>query len=132
MRYFETRKARIEIIPMIDIMLFLLVFFAMMTLRMIPTSGHVSKLPTSSTATKMPAPKLLVEVHEDGAMFVDGRAMTAAEISTLVSTRDPEHLSVTIAGGEHVNLQQLMDAIDAVRGGGAAQIGLAARTVNAP
>ena len=35
MRYFETRKARIEIIPMIDIMLFLLVFFAMMTLRMI-------------------------------------------------------------------------------------------------
>jgi len=132
MRYFETRKARIEIIPMIDIMLFLLVFFAMMTLRMIPTSGHVSKLPTSSTATKMPAPKLLVEVHEDGGLFVDGRAMGADEISRLVASRDPAHLAVTIAGGEHVNLQQLMDAIDAVRGGGATQIGLAARTVAAP
>ena len=45
MRYFETKKARIEIIPMIDIMLFLLVFFAMMTLKMIPTSGHLTKLP---------------------------------------------------------------------------------------
>ena len=50
MRYFETRKARIEIIPMIDIMLFLLVFFAMMTLKMIPTSGHLSKLPASAEA----------------------------------------------------------------------------------
>jgi biopolymer transport protein ExbD len=27
MRYFEARKARVEIIPMIDVMLFLLVFF---------------------------------------------------------------------------------------------------------
>src|SRR5450830_1506123 len=107
MRYFETKKARIEIIPMIDIMLFLLVFFAMMTLKMIPTSGHVSKLPTSSTATQMPAPQL----------------------TALVKQRDAAHLAVTIAGGEHVNLQQLMGAIDAVRLGGATQIGLAARTV---
>jgi biopolymer transport protein ExbD len=131
MRYFETRKARIEIIPMIDIMLFLLVFFAMMTLRMIPTSGHVSKLPTSSTASKMPAPKLLVEVHEDGTLFVDGRALAPAEISALVRSRDAAHLAVTIAGGDRVTLQQLMGAIDAVRSGGATQIGLAARSVPA-
>jgi biopolymer transport protein ExbD len=132
MRYFETRKARIEIIPMIDIMLFLLVFFAMMTLRMIPTSGHVSKLPTSSTATKMPAPKLLVEVHEDGAMFVDGSSMQAGQITALVKGRDPANLAVTIAGGEHVTMQQLMTAIDAVRTGGATQIGLAARATGTP
>jgi len=132
MRYFETRKARIEIIPMIDIMLFLLVFFAMMTLRMIPTSGHVSKLPTSSTATKMPAPKLLVEVHEDGSFFVDGRQLGNAELSGLVRSRDPAHLAVTIAGGAQVTLQQLMGAIDAVRQGGASQIGLAARSVASP
>ena len=131
MRYFETRKARIEIIPMIDIMLFLLVFFAMMTLRMIPTSGHVSKLPTSSTATKIPPPKLLIEVHDDGVMFVDGRSLSSAEVSALVRSRDASHLSVTIAGGDHVTLQQLMGAIDAVRLGGASQIGLAARSAPA-
>ena len=34
-RYFEARKGRVEIIPMIDIMLFLLVFFIMITLQMI-------------------------------------------------------------------------------------------------
>jgi len=132
MRYFEIRKARIEIIPMIDIMLFLLVFFAMMTLRMIPTSGHVSKLPASSTASQMPATKLLVEIREDGGLFVDGRALASPELSALIHSRDAAQLAVTIAGGEHVTMQQLMSAIDAVRQGGATQIGLAARSVPAP
>ena len=129
MRYFETRKARIEIIPMIDIMLFLLVFFAMMTLRMIPTSGHLSKLPTSSTATRIPAPRLLVEVRDDGQLTVAGQALSPAQLTALVRSRNPAELAVTIAGGQAVTLQQLMAVIDAVRLGGAAQIGLAARAV---
>lgn len=127
MRYFETRKARIEIIPMIDIMLFLLVFFAMMTLRMIPTTGQVSRLPTSSTASVMPAPKLLLEIRAAGQFFAEGQAVTTERITALVKTRDPAKLSVTIAGGEDASLQQVMTVIDAVRMGGATQVGLAAR-----
>jgi biopolymer transport protein ExbD len=127
MRYFETRKARIEIIPMIDIMLFLLVFFAMLTLRMIPTTGQISKLPVSSTATAMPAPKLLVEIRAGGLLFVEGQAITAENISAMVRSREPSKLAVTIAGGEDASLQQVMTVIDAVRAGGATQVGLAAR-----
>jgi len=130
MRYFETRKARIEIIPMIDIMLFLLVFFAMMTLRMIPTSGHLSKLPTSSTATQMPAPKLLLQVDDSGALSMEGHTVAPAEVSAWVRAHDPEKLAVTIAGSDQVNLQQLMQAIDAVRNGGGTQIGLAAKVAH--
>jgi biopolymer transport protein ExbD len=129
MRYFETRKARIEIIPMIDIMLFLLVFFAMLTLRMIPTSGHVSKLPTSSTSVKMPPPKLLIEIKEDGVLYAEGGDKTADQITALVKSKNPSELAVTIAGSDRVNLQQLMGAIDAVKRGGAVQIGLAAKQV---
>ncbi len=66
MRYFTQRRARIEIIPMIDIMLFLLVFFVMFSLRMIPASGHVTKLPTSSSATQIPTPKILDELESSG------------------------------------------------------------------
>jgi biopolymer transport protein ExbD len=127
MRYFETRKARIEIIPMIDIMLFLLVFFAMMTLRMIPTSGHISKLPTSSTSVKMPPPKLLIEIKEDGVFYAEGSDKNAEQITNLVKSRNPSELAVTLAGSDKVNLQQLMSAIDAVKRGGALQIGLAAK-----
>jgi len=128
MRYFETRKARIEIIPMIDIMLFLLVFFAMLTLRMIPSSGHVSKLPTSTTAANLPPPKLLVEIHAGGELFVEGQAVSAALITQRVrAAPDPQKLAVTIAGGDDASLQQVMTVSDAVRSGGAVQIGLATR-----
>lgn len=130
MRYFETRKARIEIIPMIDIMLFLLVFFAMMTLKMIPTSGQVSKLPTSSTSIAIPPPKLLIEIRSNGQLLAEGREIEPAEISALVKSRDPANLAVTIAGSDDASMQHLMRAVDAVRLGGATQIGLAAKQVS--
>ena len=127
MRYFETRKARIEIIPMIDIMLFLLVFFAMMTLRMIPTSGQLSKLPTSTTASAMPPPKLLIEISAQGQYQVEGSTLTLAEIETLAKQRQPDKLMVTIAGGQEASMQEVMHVIDAVRHAGVTQVGLAAR-----
>jgi biopolymer transport protein ExbD len=129
MRYFEVRKARIEIIPMIDIMLFLLVFFAMLTLRMIPTTGQVSKLPTSSTASVIPAPKLLIEIRKNGEFFAEGFVVSPGRITELVAAREPAKLAVTVAGGDDSSLQQVMTVIDAVRNGGATQIGLAARQV---
>jgi biopolymer transport protein ExbD len=127
MRYLETKKARIEIIPMIDIMLFLLVFFAMLTLRMIPASGHVTKLPTSSTAVAIPPPKLLVEIETDGNLLVDNKQLTLPQLTDLLHQRDSSKTAVTIAGGQTVSLQQLMNVIDAVRNGGASEIALATR-----
>ncbi|MGB8517789.1 MAG: biopolymer transporter ExbD [Gallionella sp.] len=122
-----TKKARIEIIPMIDIMLFLLVFFAMLTLRMIPSSGHVTKLPTSSTATVIPHPKLLIEISSDGSLLVEGHTLTLTQLTDLLRQRDSSKTAVTIAGNETASLQQVMHVIDAVRNGGATEIGLAAR-----
>ena len=127
MRYLETRKARIEIIPMIDIMLFLLVFFAMLTLRMIPSSGHVTKLPASSTAAAIPPPKLLVEIRADGALVVENRELTAPQLTALLRQRDSARTAVTIAGNETATLQQVMNVIDAIKAGGASEIGLATR-----
>jgi biopolymer transport protein ExbD len=123
----STRKVRIEIIPMIDIMLFLLVFFAMLTLRMIPSSGHVTKLPTSSTATLIPHPKLLVEISPDGSLLVENHTLTLPQLTELLRQRGSSKTAVTIAGNETSSLQQVMGVIDAVRNGGATEIGLAAR-----
>lgn len=127
MRYFETRKARIEIIPMIDIMLFLLVFFAMLTLRMIPSSGQLSKLPTSSTASALPAPKLLIEIQPNGQLMVEGASRNLDEIRALIQRKDASQLAVTIAGGEDTSMQRVMDVIDVVKTSGVTQVGLAAR-----
>ncbi len=127
MRYFETKKARIEIIPMIDIMLFLLVFFAMMTLKMIPTSGHLTKLPTSSTAVTIPPAKLLVEITSDHQLMVENHLMTLPQLTALLQSRQSSKTVVTIAGDQNASLQTVMSVIDAIKQGGATEVGLSAR-----
>ncbi|MEI6758215.1 MAG: biopolymer transporter ExbD [Chlorobium sp.] len=127
MRYFTQRRARIEIIPMIDIMLFLLVFFIMFSLRMIPASGHVTKLPVSSTSVQIPTPKLLVELESNGSLYVEGKQITHEQLTGMLKERNAAKTAVTLAGTESVSLQEVLLAIDAVKAGGGTQIALAAR-----
>ena len=127
MRYFEPRKARIEIIPKIDLMFFLLIFFIMITLHMIPSTGLASNLASSSTAAVLPRPKVLVTVDAAGAISVDGRSLTPAQLTASLHAGDPSHTIVTIAGAKQTSLQHLMNVMDACRTAGVTQIGLAAR-----
>jgi biopolymer transport protein ExbD len=127
MRYFEVKKARIEIIPMIDIMLFLLVFFAMLTLRMIPTTGHVTQLPGSQTAEHIERTKIRIEISDQGQSYIEGKPMDADQIATWIRQHDPVNANILIMGSDRVNLQQLMNTIDAVKRGGGARISLATR-----
>ncbi len=126
MKYFEVRKARIEIIPMIDIMFFLLVFFIMITLHMIPSSGVTSSLAKSSTATQLNQPKMVVTVDAAGTIQVDG-AKVALEALTAMLKAKGTNTIVTIAGSKDTSLQNLMKVMDACRQAGVSQIGLAAQ-----
>ena len=128
MKYFETRKARIEIIPMIDIMFFLLVFFIMITLHMIPNAGLRTQLPTSASARSLPPPTVTVTLAREGGLTVDGQPVSAAGLTALLAKRaDPAHTVVTIAGAKDVQLQQLMNVMDACRAAGVTQVSLAAQ-----
>ncbi|PKU24580.1 ExbD/TolR family protein [Telmatospirillum siberiense] len=128
MRYFERRKARIEIIPMIDIMFFLLVFFVMVTLRMIPANGIASQLPQSATAQELPHPKLVITLLSDDAMEIDQRRLSPADLTeTLRRQPEPEKTTVTIAGARTVTLQGLLAVMDACRLAGITQVGIAAQ-----
>lgn len=128
MKYFETRKARIEIIPMIDIMFFLLVFFIMVTLHMIPDAGIASRLPTSSTAQAMPKPQLTLAVDKAGVIHMEHRTLTPEQLTAVLKSKPhPDALQVTLAGDKDTSLQQLMAVMDACRAAGVTRIGLAAQ-----
>ncbi|GAB2915263.1 biopolymer transporter ExbD [Paraburkholderia jirisanensis] len=127
MRYLEPRKARIEIVPMIDIMFFLLVFFVIAMLKMIPNSGIVSQLPHSSTAAEVPHPKVLVTLLNDGSVQVDGTSLTLPELSRRLASGDPAQTAVTIASDQRTSVQSLMSVMDACRKAGVTQLALAAR-----
>jgi biopolymer transport protein ExbD len=130
MKYFEARKARIEIIPMIDIMFFLLVFFIMITLHMIPNAGLRTQLPSSATAQSLPPPKVTVTLATDGSLSVDGQALSPARLTAMLSARaDVAHTVVTIAGSKAAQIQKLVAVMDACRAAGVLQIALAAQPV---
>ncbi|MDE1997380.1 MAG: biopolymer transporter ExbD [Burkholderiales bacterium] len=127
MRYFEHKRARIEIIPMIDIMFFMLVFFILISLHMIPSSGLVSNLPDSSTASVLPTANVVVTVDAKGSISVDGNAKTPVQLTELLRVKDAAHTVVTIAGSKETSLQSLMAVMDACRTAGITKIGLAAK-----
>jgi biopolymer transport protein ExbD len=124
----QPRKARIEIVPMIDIMFFLLVFFVMITLRMIPATGIASQLPHSGTAEQMPHPDKIVTLQQDGSVLLDSQPVTLEELTHQLAAGDVDKTAVTIAGAATASVQQLMAVIDACRTAGVTQIGLAAKT----
>ncbi|WP_206997146.1 ExbD/TolR family protein [Trinickia mobilis] len=130
MKYFEARKARIEIIPMIDIMFFLLVFFVMITLHMIPNAGLRTQLPSSATTQSLPPPKVTVALFADGSLSVDGQMLSTTQLTAMLAARaDAAHTAVTITGSKEAQIQKLVAVMDACRAAGVTQIALAAQPV---
>lgn len=126
----ERRKARIEIIPMIDVMMFLLVFFVLISINVIPALGIKTSLPHSSQAQEIKAVKnVIVTLAKTGETQLDGVLVTVEELSRrLAAMKDSEHtINVIINGDEAVPMQILVDALDAVKAGGIDSLSVATR-----
>jgi biopolymer transport protein ExbD len=71
------KKARIEIIPLIDIMFFLLASFMMVSLSQVHMKGMKVNLPVGQSGeTQSKSQYLSVSVNKDGAVFYDKVEMT--------------------------------------------------------
>ena len=128
MRYFDYRKARIEIIPMIDVMLFLLVFFIIVTLQMIPDAGVNLQLPVSSQTDPLPHPKFTVNVLPDGTIKVKDAVMTPDQLTAMFQADGaPDKTELTIATDKTTPFQKFMNVIDDARKAGVTDIGIAAQ-----
>ncbi len=128
-RYFEQKKGRVEIIPMIDIMLFLLVFFIMITLQMIPDKGLNLQLPTSSEAKSLPRPHFTINIQKDGSVNVKGHHYDLDGLEKmLASDGDPGKTQITIAADRGVPFQDFIHVMDRCQKAGVSDIGIAAKS----
>ncbi len=119
-------KVRIEIIPMIDIMMFLLVFFMLVTLKMIQSSGMKLELPQSSTATALESTKVTLNVNREGALFLDATPITELALGErLKQLQSGKKVDVVIAGDKGVAYQRIVHAMDIVREAGISSVALA-------
>ena len=124
----ERERPRLEIVPMIDIMMFLLVFFVMIVLRMIPDSGVTLSLPGASTAQQLPHTQVVIMIDEGGQMHVKDQIMTADALETyLQGVKATNDTDVIVAGDKGTKLQQLMDVMDLTRKAGITNIGIATK-----
>jgi len=81
------RKARIEMLPLIDIVFLLLVFFIYAMLSMAVHHGLPVVLPTSSTAKIDKHLVLSVTVKEDGTIYVDKEQVALKNLAVFLKNK---------------------------------------------
>lgn len=125
------RKARIEIIPMIDVMMFLLVFFVLISLNVIPAFGVRTAVPTSTTAqgVAQPSRPVVVSVQADGSVWVDGKAFAGQALAAQIAWARQANPTVRfIVNADHgVTWQHVVDVMDMLRAQGVDAITFAMR-----
>ncbi len=127
----ERERPRLEIVPMIDIMMFLLVFFVMIVLRMIPDSGVTLSLPGASTAQSLPHTDVDVIIDNQGQLHVKDAVVTLDQLQTyLTQMKTTNDTDVIVIGDKSTKLQQMMDVMDVSRKAGITDIGIAAKGDN--
>jgi biopolymer transport protein ExbD len=125
--YFDANRPRVEVIPMIDIMMFLLVFFVVISLNMIAGSGVLMEIPGSKTTQQLKVSTITVGVTRDGKVVVAGKPVNPDELKArLNALKKDGPVDVVLAGDKDVPLQMLLGVMDTIRGSGISSVGIAA------
>ena len=124
---FAKKKPRIEIIPMIDTMFFLLVFFMIATLAMTIQHGMPVSLPTAESSTGKMAEHVSLTLTREGRLYYNKEAITLQELEMRLanlrqSSSDP---SLLINADEQVPHGRVIKVMDLIRLSGITSMGIA-------
>jgi biopolymer transport protein ExbD len=127
----KRKKARIEIIPMIDVMMFLLVFFVLISVNVIPALGVKTQQPSSSQTQPLKTKdvQVIVTLSKENAIQVDGRNVELSELTRAIKQKanGSDQISIIVNSDKGAEVQTLIDVMDEVKKSGLGKISLAAR-----
>jgi len=121
------RKARIEIIPLIDIIFFLLATFVMVSLSMVKNRGIPVSLPAAASASPQEREDYLaLTITERGELFFNKERIDPAQLPARLqefkaNRTDPK---VFINGDERAMFGQAVSVLDEVRKLGIAKVAI--------
>ena len=121
----QRKRCRIEIIPLIDIMFFLLASFMMVSLQLDRTQNIKVNLPPSSMARHNFKPDMLnIAVDKEGAIWLEKQQISLADISAVVSNRfrTDTNLPVFISGDRDTLEGAMQDVLLRVRNAGVQKV----------
>lgn len=125
----KKNKAHIELIPMIDVMMFLLVFFVLISLNVIPAQGLKTQLPGAASAQQLkPQKKAVVTLGANDGLQLDGQPIALQDlVGTLKQQQSAEPLTIILNSDKGVNVERLVAVMDSLRQGGFTSVSIATR-----
>ena len=122
------RKARIEIVPLIDVVFFLLATFVMVSLSMTRSQGMQVQLPSASTSQVQDSSEkaLTLTVMETGEIFYNKEKITVAQLpfklqSYKAGSKDPK---LVVNAASDADFKQVVAVLDEARKIGIAKVGI--------
>jgi biopolymer transport protein ExbD len=127
----QRKKARIEIIPMIDVMMFLLVFFVLISVNVIPALGIKTQQPNSSQVQQLRTKdvQVVITLGKENVIQVDGKDVELKDLSAAVKRKagTAEQIAVIVNSDKGAEVQTLVDVMDEIKKSGLGKVSLAAR-----
>ncbi|MEY4570484.1 MAG: hypothetical protein RLZZ398_1923 [Verrucomicrobiota bacterium] len=126
----EGDEARIEIIPLIDIMFFLLAAFMLVSLSMTQLHRVPINLPEASTGVAdTKTPPFQISIDASGVTTWDSKIITLSEITTrLKAEAKPDEARVLIAADSEARHKQVLGVLNAVRDAGVEKVSFESKT----
>ncbi|MEA4882854.1 MAG: biopolymer transporter ExbD [Clostridia bacterium] len=121
------RRLRVEILPMIDIMFYLVLFFMVFGTFRTETAGMPLELPRAATAKDLREQHLVVGVDAEGRIYFDDRILSDEDLTRILVPRlraEADRL-VIVKADKSVRYERLIQTIDAIRKAGGAHLALA-------
>ena len=129
--YLGIKKPRIEMLPLIDIVFLLLVFFIYAMLSMAVHRSLPVSLPVSSTAEIDTESSLTVSVRQNGEIFLDNTTISLKELQTVLQDKaqkadNNKSVQVDLFADEALSYQELYRVLDVIRTAGISNVSLQA------
>ncbi len=123
---YERRRARIEMIPLIDVVFLLLVFFIYAMLSMVVHRGLRVELPGAATAETDRRAYVGITVTEDNAVLVEREPveLDALVAAVLERRKSREDLAVYINGDRRSDLGMAVKILDLLKQAGIREVSI--------
>jgi biopolymer transport protein ExbD len=121
------RPVELNVIPLIDVVFFLLVFYVIST-SFTPESAVTVERPQSTQASTSESPSLQVAVTVDDEVIIAGQSLTTTQVAAAVGTELARlgTTRVVVVADRRVPTGTLLSVMDACSAGGASSVDVAA------
>ncbi len=124
----NNKHARIEIIPMIDVIFFLLVFFMLFATFETRGTGISVDLPKATTATAQQYEQIIITITRTGQHYFNDKIVSRNELEAYIAggLREDPSTPVIIKADKEVQYERIVNVMDMVGKAGGYKLGLAA------